>query len=138
MLVTEEKIDAHDRGEFRRAAESAFPRIEAAAQSSIGRGQNGGIDRLALSLTKCLARILCTKTFRVLVDFRAARRIGVRNGFEHATKAWTTIAVIRREIRAAENRHTRGEQKNPHRPTAAAGHDLNRAHVNLIEIRTLL
>ena len=48
------------------------------------------------------------------------------------------MALRRREIGPAEEGRSIGEQEDGHRPPAGAGHSLDRAHVDLLEIGSLL
>jgi hypothetical protein len=135
VMIAEQKIQTHARRKLGRAAESAFAGIEAAADRAICVIQKGGIDGFAGAFPERLFGKLLAEAFCVLQDLFFARSVSSRNRFEDSRKTGTAVSILGRKIRSAEDRFSRRQQKNGHRPAAASGHHLNRSHVNLVEIR---
>src|SRR5262250_1269003 len=74
---------------------------------------------------------------RILVDFATLSLECVKDNGQHFRKAGPAIPVLAWEICSAKEWLPTGKEKNRERPATAAGHRLNGAHVDLIEIRSL-
>ena len=79
-----------------------------------------------------------TKLGGVLDDFVTLGPIGVGDCLEHAHETRTVVAIVGGEVGPSENRLTRWQQEHRHGPAAAAGHHLDRGHVDLVEIGPFL
>jgi hypothetical protein len=71
-------------------------------------------------------------------DFAAAGLPDFVDLLEQLQKARTAMAIVRREIGAAEKRLPFRREKNIQRPAAGAGRGLHEGHVNLVHVRPLL
>ena len=71
---------------------------------------------------------------------RSPRRVAPRvvDRVEDPHEAGHARAVVGREVRAAEERTTVGVEEHRHRPAAAAGHRLDRLHVDGVDVGALL
>ena len=74
---------------------------------------------------------------RVRIQIILSRPVDFGQPQEHVLKTGPPPLVMRRKIRATEERPQIRKQKNAHGPTALARHHLHRFHVNAVDIRAL-
>ena len=85
----------------------------------------------------CLTRPLDEPRARVL-DLVALLAPRPADAVEHLAERRHPVARLVREVGAAVERPAVGRQEDAHRPAAAAGHRLDGAHVDLVEVGPLL
>ena len=123
-------------GELRRRAETAVRAIGFPGEL-LGRvvEERGG--RLArrgeLSRRHRIAHLLAHRT-----DLVALRVIGGGGSSEHGWKAVHPLAILGRKVRPAVEGQARRRQEDGQRPAAGDAHRLRRAHVDRVDVRSLL
>ena len=78
------------------------------------------------------------QALRVFHDLRAPGAIGLGDRFENAQKPGPVVSVFGGEVCTSKNRLAVRQKKDRKRPAAATRHYLDRAHIDLVEVRTLL
>ncbi len=136
--AAEQELEDHRRGELRRAAESAVGRVERCGQAG-----NGGIELSQLDVLRSgRHREPCPQVVRqragLLLDLVAPGAVGIGDGGEHAGQPRHAVAILGREVRAAEEGLEARGQEDGHRPSARAGHRLHGGHVDVVEVGPLL
>ncbi len=136
-------------------AQDALPRPSAAGTWAPGRGRRRarrtrrrGPGRRATrtSFESTLAERVRRSACCMLLDelatglehLAAPPAIGVRDGLQQPREGGHAVAVHRREVGAAVERHAVGREEHGHRPAAPAGHGLHGLHVDLVHVGPLL
>ena len=78
------------------------------------------------------------QALRVFHDLRAPGAIGLGDRFENAQKPGPVVSVFGGEVCTSKNRLAVRQKKDRKRPAAATRHYLDGAHIDLVEVRTLL
>ena len=141
----EQERERHGLGELGRAAEAAEAAVELAAEAGDGLVEDRGRQRPATgtasagsptdggALLDGLAELV-----GLFEELAPPGLPGVVDGVEQAHEAGHALAVVGREVRAAEERSALGVEEDRHRPAAAAGHGLHRLHVDRVDVGPLL
>ena len=133
----EQVLDRHRLGELRGAAPAAVDRVErgldpgrGGIQERLGRVVRGGRQpgRLHESLDQATAGRF---------DLVTLLAPGSVHALEHLAERRHAVPRLVREVGPAIERPPVRRQEDGHRPAAAAGHRLDRGHVDLVEIGTL-
>ena len=135
-MAQEQFIDAGI-GKLGRLAETAVIRVISLGnfRRALGDDRLGKCFRGLRGLRHALQRAENLRD--TLFDIQRTFPIGLIHSHEHPRKARHAATVFRREIGTAVKGLAIRRQKHGHRPTAAPGEHLHRAHINLIEIRAL-
>ena len=139
LAAAEQELDHRGRRELRRAAPAAVHAVvagrSAATAASSGAAVElgvGGRDPRPRQARRAASRSPCSR------DLVAALGPGVRDGLDDLRPGGHAVARLRREVRAAVERHLLGREEHVQRPAALAGHRLHRLHVERVDVRALL
>ena len=135
-VVTQQHLDEHRLRKFRGAPEAGMDRVEVARELCGGlvkqsRGERAHSERHRWAVQK-IAHLGCRLSD---VGRPFGKSVGDRG--QHAFERRHPKTIARRKVGACKKWSAVRQQKNRHRPSAGAGHALDRAHVNLIEVRPL-
>jgi hypothetical protein len=130
----QQQANFHRVREFRRVAETAVGRVEAAREFPAGVFENVGA-KLPGRRRQVQGRLqMLGQMAGLFVDDLALVLPCLGDVQEQPPKRWQAVAVIGREIGAAVEGFAIGRQEHRHRPAAALCQNLHRGHVDLVEI----
>ena len=134
-------VEGHRLRELRRAAEAAEAAVELAAGGRRSAWSSNASDSGAPAPrppTAVLSSIACAQLLGLLDELVAPVAPGVVDRVQEAHEAGHALAVVMREVGAAEERPAVGVEEDGHRPAALPGHRLDRLHVDGVDVGPLL
>jgi hypothetical protein len=136
--VAQQELECHRLRELGCAAEAAVGRIELAVQRCVGLIQHCVGD---LALGQAAGVGLAHMRQQIGARFQQlgpAVLVGVGHGVQHLAERRHLVARRGRKIGAAVERHAVWRHEHGHRPAAAAGHGLDRGHIDIVDVGALL
>ena len=148
-MVAQAQLDELGLGELRGGAEPAPPASKRAASSATAAARSAAASSAGVGAVRGARRTRSPgsvvrrldgvgQRVGLLLDLVAPVAPGVVDGVEDPAEAGHAVAVAGREVGAAEERPAVGGEEHRHRPAAAAGHGLDRLHVDGVDVGTLL
>ena len=137
-VAAKQELDGHRLRELGRAAPAAIRRVESGLDRR-GRGLEQAVRRVVASdFEMGLLHQSLDQSPASRLDLDALLAPGAFYAFEDLPERWHAVPRLVREVGPAVERAAVGRQEDGHRPAAAAGHRLDRRHVDLVEVRPLL
>ena len=133
-----EELQGHRRGELGSPAKAAVRGLERGGQAGDGCIELSALDIGPARLDIELVAEVRPKLPPLLDDLVATVAVRLGDRAQHPRETGHPVAVIGREVGAAEERLERRRQEDAHRPAAAAGQGLDRGHVDVVEVGPLL
>ena len=137
-VVPEQEVERHGLWELRRGAEPSVLVVESVAQPRVCQGHGvPGQRRVVRERLSHAAHRRCD-LLRGAGHVGASRPVRVRDGGQNTRETGHAVAILGREVGAAVERLSRGREEHGKGPAAAAGHGLDCAHVDGVDVRALL
>ena len=135
-MAAQQEIDQHRLRKLGCTAEPTVGRIMVTGQSRVGLVQQRGRQRPGCQRNRGPLEIFAHLR-RGRLDLADSIRKRVSDRGEDASERRHAEAIARWEIRAGKEWRRVRQQEGGHRPAARAGHGLDRAHVDLVQVRPL-